>query len=111
MYTFAPTAQFKCCCDSAGSCLIRATNAWEAFLAVLEMPQPQQRVRNSTYRFQLSVRRHKFVVFQAGLSLEMSTRHDVITIILPRGNKIDTPSIPNIRGTYQFRTAFEDSGT
>jgi hypothetical protein len=60
------------------------------------MLPPQQRLRNSTYRFQLSARRHTFVVFQAGLSLDTKKRQNVITILKLPGNKIDTQSISNI---------------
>ena len=115
VHTFAPTAQFKCACDSCGndnkqwlrqeelSGNIRASSAWLAFVALKQMPSPQQRNRNSSLRFQISARHQYFVAYEVSLTSEMRADPNVVVIRPPNGDK-DNDSIPGIRSIYQLRT-------
>ena len=117
LHTFAPTAQFKCCCDSCGndtkswlrkqelSGNIRVTNAWSAFKELhANMGQPKERNRHTSFRFQLSARYHYFVVYANMQTDEMKAHDRVITCIIPYGSK-GGKDIVGIRGMYQLRAA------
>jgi hypothetical protein len=123
LHTFAPTAQFKCCCDSCGndtkswlrkqelSGNIRVTNAWSAFKEMhANMGQPGKRNRHTSFRFQLSARYHYFVVYANMQTDEMKTHDRVITCITPHGTK-GGKDIVGIRGMYQLRAIESDAAT
>jgi hypothetical protein len=119
VHTFAPTAQFKCCCDSAGNDTkaymkraerngsARANSGWEVFKHVFHMPQPKEN-NGKTTQFKISKRSNRFVVKEQHLTDEMKQWRDTTGGVLllresvgkKKGNKIK-----GIRTVYQIRAS------
>jgi hypothetical protein len=127
IHTYAPTGNFKCCCDScgndtkwflgreeiAGNC--RLTDAWQVFCHVdKHMQVPADSLGR---QFHLRARKQRFAANEEQISSSQALRERqaadgrVITIFAPKGAK-DNKAIPDIRkGVYQLlvtsRTANE----
>jgi hypothetical protein len=116
IHTFAPTSQFKCCCDSAGnddkveirrlevSGQVRATNAWEVCCALRDhMPPPLNGGTNAmSDRFHIHRRFQRYVAREDKLTLEQRCSPDIVLITPSDGTK-EGREMPGIRHIYQFK--------
>jgi hypothetical protein len=115
IHTFAPTAQFKCCCDSSGNDTkafarreevaqnLRATNAWELFQYLDQnMPQPAGYDGTQKKQFQLTERFHRYVVHEDLMTEEMKIHPKVLKVVPPQGGK-DGREIKGIQKIFQMR--------
>ena len=119
IHTYAPTAQFKCCCDSAGSDTktfmrraekagqVRANNTWEVFVYLHDnMPQPDPN-HNRQSQFKITARNNFYVAREAELTQEMQewrqkTDNNIVILRESVGEKKGQKLI-GIRGIYQIR--------
>ena len=121
LHTYAPTAQFKCCCDSAGSDTksyirkaeiagnIRANSAWEVCMYLHEhMPKPDV-LLNQLSQFQINERRNLYVIRHQDLTAQMkdcmlTAGHNIVPLRESVGEK-KGQTINNIRKVYQIRAS------
>ena len=115
IHVYAPTAQFKCCCDSCGndtkmcmrrlerSGVVRATNAWEVFQSLkMQMPLPSAK-KDITKRFHISKRHQRFVCrSDQRVTDEMRQSENIIEIMGPNGDKAQK-KLEGIMSMYQLR--------
>jgi hypothetical protein len=119
IHTFAPTAQFKCCCDSAGSdtktfmrraeqaSKVRANNSWQVFKYLHDnMPKPNPS-QNRQSQFKITERHNYYVIREKDLTAEMQewrqrADHNVIFLRESVGEK-KGQKFNGIRGVYQIR--------
>ena len=122
VHTYAPTAQFKCCCDSAGNDTkmfmkraeraenVRATNGWEVFKYLhTNMPEPLQKKKNKL-QFQLDHRHQLYVIKEEHLQQEMkdwilNTNNPNIILLKPAQGERDGKGINGMRNIYQLRVS------
>ena len=121
IHTYAPTAQFKCCCDSAGSDTksfmrraeqndqVRATNAWEVFAYLHDnMPKPNLS-QNRLYQFKITDRNNYYVLRELDTTDPIrewmqKPDHNVVFLRESVGAKKGQKLI-EIRGIYQIRVS------
>ena len=119
IHTYAPTAQFKCCCDSAGSDTktfmkraerngqVRATTSWEVFVYLhANMPKPNP-AQNRLSQFKITDRNNYYVVREQETTGEMldwmqKPSHNVVFLRDSVGEK-NGQKLTGIRGIYQIR--------
>ena len=119
IHTYAPTAQFKCCCDSAGSDTksfmkraekagqVRANTTWDVFVYLHgHMPKPDPR-QSRLSQFKITERNNFYVVRQQELTAEMQEwmqkpDHNVVFLRESIGEK-KGHKITGIRSIYQIR--------
>jgi hypothetical protein len=132
IWTHAPTAQFKCCCDSCGNDTkvwlrkeVRTkgqdlTNAWECFKHIdKHMPQPRQDTlseQGESKQWKISARHHLFLCTPAQYAESQEIKdYDSAKIIVcqqpAEENKNNSKSILGIRSTYQFANFAADGDT
>jgi hypothetical protein len=127
VHTFAPTGNFKCCCDSVGNdakrflhesetrAWCRCIDAWECFdYCYKKMPPPRGDVQ-LTKQFQITARHHRFVCYKRQETREMRGQIQAGKVIFLDDEAEAGEDVPDIRGirdnVYQLRVTAAQKGT
>jgi hypothetical protein len=121
--TKAPTAGFKCCCDSNGndtkadmrkdeiSGKVRAKDAFQVFVHLDKNMPPPVENNTVTKQFQIHERYQLFLTSKEKKTAEMDAYGSKILTLLDNGGQRNGKHIDKIRKIHQFKVTKENMGT
>ena len=122
VHTYAPTGQFKCCCDACGNdtkwfmrpdeqaCKVRAGNGFKVFMYLHKnMPPPVPSTADSPLRFHLSGWLQRYVVpkvyapadYEEGVLYRQCVLKGLVVVVEVKDDR-QQRSIQHMRKVYQF---------